>query len=104
MDKRGWQGSLTLRQMTIRGVGIVASDTMSITRFDRGTFVVSFPDKPWSKDWVILFRLPWDERHPVKAWLNRHCNFKQRILDYRHERWCAKAMEEWEAQNKAKLS
>jgi hypothetical protein len=52
--------------------------------------MVSFPDHPWATGRVILFSLPWDERAPVKAFLDR---LKRRMIDLLHARSIAKAME-----------
>jgi hypothetical protein len=105
-DPRKYAGSAVIRHGDPRimhfkrenspGINLCQEKSVTITPLDSTAFVVSFQDHPWSKGRVMLFSLPWDERHPLKAWLNRHCNFKRRIIEYLHERDCNRAMEEWE--------
>ena len=74
-----------------RGGEVFANDLLHITPLDASSFVVSFPQSPWAKNQVIVFRLPWDEREPVKAFFYR---IKRCLTEYLQERSIKKQLQE----------
>ena len=78
--RRKGESQVTLH---LKGVGLSADELLNIRSLDASSFLVSFPQNPWAKDRVIVFRLPWDEREPVKAFFY---GIKRRLTEYLQER------------------